>query len=239
MELDGAPAGERHAPAGVVTRWTGPGRPRRGAPALGNAVRFVWEPGAEQRAGPPAGRCAGPATPWASWRSTPTTARAGSRSSNGAGESLSYAWNADNLIASTRDPAGSRPATGTTATTVTRGAWSAASAPRAATTTRWATPSGSGRPCSRGGGHRRRLAGLRRGPQPSVPRGGRPRRLVRAETRTLRMEHRSDGQPTRIERPYGGDSEFAYDALGRVRERRDRREDPGARRASSATPSAA
>lgn len=42
------------------------------------------------------------------------------------------------------------------------------------------------------------------------------------ETRTLSVEHRSDGQPARIARPFGGDTEFVYDALGRLSERRDR-----------------
>jgi RHS repeat-associated protein len=41
-------------------------------------------------------------------------------------------------------------------------------------------------------------------------------------TATLTIEARSDGRPWRITRPGGGDSEFVYDALGRLVERRDR-----------------
>jgi RHS repeat-associated protein len=39
---------------------------------------------------------------------------------------------------------------------------------------------------------------------------------------TLRIEHRSDGQRTRITRPFGGDAEFEYDSLGQLSERRER-----------------
>ena len=42
------------------------------------------------------------------------------------------------------------------------------------------------------------------------------------ETGTLAIEVRSDGRRTRITRPSGGDSEFVYDSLGRLVERRDR-----------------
>jgi RHS repeat-associated protein len=38
----------------------------------------------------------------------------------------------------------------------------------------------------------------------------------------IRLSHRSDGRPTRIERPGGGDHEFVYDAAGRLAERRER-----------------
>jgi len=38
----------------------------------------------------------------------------------------------------------------------------------------------------------------------------------------LEMEYRSDGRPLRFRRPYGGDSEWVYDALGRLVARRDR-----------------
>jgi RHS repeat-associated protein len=41
-------------------------------------------------------------------------------------------------------------------------------------------------------------------------------------TGTLTVDARSDGRPWRIARPGGGDSEFVYDALGRLVERRDR-----------------
>jgi RHS repeat-associated protein len=43
-------------------------------------------------------------------------------------------------------------------------------------------------------------------------------------TRTLSIDYRSDGQPLRIARPYGGDTAFVYDALGRLVVRRDRAE---------------
>ena len=39
---------------------------------------------------------------------------------------------------------------------------------------------------------------------------------------TLTIERRSDGQPLAVRRPYGGDHEFSYDALGRLREQRER-----------------
>jgi RHS repeat-associated protein len=45
---------------------------------------------------------------------------------------------------------------------------------------------------------------------------------IMSTTRTLSIEYRSDGQPLRVARPYGGDTEFVYDALGRLVLRRDR-----------------
>lgn len=44
--------------------------------------------------------------------------------------------------------------------------------------------------------------------------------VSRAEV--LSVEYRSDGRPLRIRRPFGGDTELRYDALGRVVERRER-----------------
>jgi RHS repeat-associated protein len=43
-----------------------------------------------------------------------------------------------------------------------------------------------------------------------------------ATVETLVVEHRSDGQPLRVLRPSGGDTEWRYDALGRPIERRER-----------------
>lgn len=39
---------------------------------------------------------------------------------------------------------------------------------------------------------------------------------------TLTIDHRGDGRPARIARPYGGDSEFVYDALGRLVTQREK-----------------
>jgi len=39
---------------------------------------------------------------------------------------------------------------------------------------------------------------------------------------TIAIERRSDGQPLAVRRPYGGDHEFSYDALGRAVEQRER-----------------
>jgi RHS repeat-associated protein len=41
-------------------------------------------------------------------------------------------------------------------------------------------------------------------------------------THTLSMSYRSDGQRTRIDRPYGGAAEFVYDGFGELAERRER-----------------
>ena len=41
-------------------------------------------------------------------------------------------------------------------------------------------------------------------------------------TGAIAIERRSDGQPLAIRRPYGGDHELAYDALGRLVEQRER-----------------
>jgi YD repeat-containing protein len=38
----------------------------------------------------------------------------------------------------------------------------------------------------------------------------------------LSVDYRSDGRPTLIQRPYGGDGEFVYDDLGRLVEHRER-----------------
>lgn len=46
--------------------------------------------------------------------------------------------------------------------------------------------------------------------------------LLPTGTETLRIARRSDGRPLRIERPYGGDTELRYDALGRLVELRER-----------------
>jgi RHS repeat-associated protein len=43
-----------------------------------------------------------------------------------------------------------------------------------------------------------------------------------AQTDTLTIEHRSDSRRTRVRRPHGGDTEFRYDSLGRLSERRER-----------------
>ena len=39
---------------------------------------------------------------------------------------------------------------------------------------------------------------------------------------SITIERRSDGQPLAVRRPFGGDHEFSYDALGRLREQRER-----------------
>ena len=41
-------------------------------------------------------------------------------------------------------------------------------------------------------------------------------------TGAITIERRSDGQPLAVRRPYGGDHEFGYDALGRLVEQRER-----------------
>ncbi|MBW2229607.1 MAG: hypothetical protein JRH17_04420 [Deltaproteobacteria bacterium] len=52
--------------------------------------------------------------------------------------------------------------------------------------------------------------------------GGVPADPFASEVAEIQVEYRSDGQPLSIRRPYGGDSEFAYDGAGRLVSRRDR-----------------
>jgi RHS repeat-associated protein len=213
-------------PAGVVTRWSWSGDdPAQELQPSGNAVAFTWEPGGENRAAPRrrALRRASDSVGALEENAYDAAGRL-VRATNGAGESRGYGWNADNLLGEATDPAGietryrdygdhGRPQR------VERGGRSETFLYDAVGNLR----SGSGSAAFPGAGDTgvvsrsydadRNLVSLVVGDLDF---------LVSEETRTVRIERRSDGQPTRIERPYGADSEFAYDALGRLRERRDR-----------------
>ena len=75
-----------------------------------------------------------------------------------------------------------------------------------------ATPTSAGRPgiASRGFNADRELTSIEYWSQETY------------DSEQLSIERRSDGQPTRITRPYGGDTEFDYDTLGRIVSRRER-----------------
>jgi RHS repeat-associated protein len=75
-----------------------------------------------------------------------------------------------------------------------------------------ATPTSAGRPgiASRGFNADRELTSIEYWSQETY------------DSEQLSIERRSDGQPTRITRPYGADTEFDYDTLGRIVSRRER-----------------
>jgi RHS repeat-associated protein len=212
--------------AGVVTRWTWSGDDLvRELQASGNSVSFVWETGGEHRGAPErrAPRRASDSLGLLEESAYDAQGRL-LRTTNGEGESRTYSWSAENLLAAATDPAGvetryrdygehGRPRR------TERGGRSETLVYDAIGNLR----SGSGSLALPGAGDTgvlsrsydadRNLASLLVGDLDF---------LVTEDTRTLRIEYRSDGQPTRIERPYGGDSEMVYDTLGRLRERRDR-----------------
>jgi len=213
-------------PAGVVTRWTWSGDdPAQETQPSGNVVSFLWEPGGESRAAPALRplRRANDSLGLVEERGYDEKGRL-VRVTNGAGESRGYAWSAENLLASTTDPAAVETryrdyAEHGHARRVERAGRSETRVYDAVGNLR----SGSGSSALPGAGDTgvvsraydadRNLASLVVGDLDF---------LVTEETRTIRISYRSDGQATRIERPYGGDSELVYDALGRLRERRDR-----------------
>ena len=214
------------APDGAATHWIWAGD----LPALelrpsGNAVAFVWEAGAENRADPAAAPLRRATDSLGPLRENTYDAQGRLvRATNGAGESVGFAWNAENLLAAQTDAAGVE--------------------------TRFQDygEHGHARRIERAGRAEIRdydaVGNLRSGSgSASLPGAGNPGVIARGfdadrnlaalvlgsldlaapmETRSLRIDYRSDGQPLRIARPEGGDSEFDYDALGRAIARRDR-----------------
>jgi RHS repeat-associated protein len=210
------------APDGSITRWTfvDDDAVEERDPA-GRVVTLAYQPGGEDRGAP--------------WRRPLRRAADGLglleergydaagrlvRLTNGAGESASFGWSEQNLLASAVDASGLE--------------------------TRYLSPGEHGHPrrIERAGvieeldydAVGNLLVGRGNGVlTPGVVSRGydEDRNLARLElaeldlavvgaVRTLSIEHRSDGQVLRIERPFDADSELVYDALGRAVERRDR-----------------
>jgi RHS repeat-associated protein len=213
-------------PAGVLTRWNWSGDdPAQELQASGNAVSFAWEPGGENRAAPThrALRRASDSLGALEENAYDAAGRL-VRTTNGAGESRGYAWSADNLLAAATDPAGietryrdygdhGRPQRVERSSRSESLVYDSVGNLRSGSGAAGLPGAGDTGVVSRSYDADRNLATLAVGDLDF---------LVSEETRTIRIERRSDGQPTRIERPYGADSEFVYDALGRLHERRDR-----------------
>lgn len=144
------------------------------------------------------------------------------RTTNGAGESASYGWSGQNLLATAVDPAGLEMRFGDAGEhghprRIERGGVVETLDYDAVGNLLVGRGTGVLPPgiVARGYDEDRNLASLELADLDQV---------AVLETRTLEVEHRSDGQVARIARPFGGDSEFVYDALGRAVERRDRAE---------------
>jgi RHS repeat-associated protein len=213
-------------PDGVVTRWSWAGDdPLQEIQPSGNVVSFSWHPAGEDRAQPArrALRRASDGLGLVQERAYDAQGRL-VRVTNGAGESWSFSWSGENLLASATQPSGLE--------------------------TRYRDPGTHGHPRRLEHAGREEILDydavgnlLSGGGSGALPGAGAPGVVARSydadrnlaslvladladmhvtETRTLVVERRSDGQPTRIARPFGGDSEFVYDALGRAVERRDR-----------------
>jgi RHS repeat-associated protein len=212
-------------PDGAVVRWewSGDDLAIERQPS-GNVVRFAWEAGAENREDP-ARRPLRRATDTLGLVAERTYDAAGRpiRATNGAGESVALAWSAANLLASATDASGVETrfrdygehgharriergesvatreydAVGNlgfgTGSALLPGAGDTGVISRAYDADRNVT--------------RVTVAGAEVG--------------ASSPPRTIAIAHRSDGQPIAVERPDGGDSAFAYDALGRAVERRD------------------
>ncbi|HVH06697.1 MAG TPA: RHS repeat-associated core domain-containing protein [Myxococcota bacterium] len=209
---------------GVATRWewTGDDLAVERQPS-GNVVRFAWEPGAEDRADP-SRRPLRRATDALGLVAERTYDGAGRliRATNGAGESIVLAWSAQNLLASATDPSGietrfreygehGHPRRVERGESVETREYDAVGNATSATGSAALPGAGDTGVVARGWDADRNLASI-------VLAGVDGASTAR---RTLAVTHRSDGQPLRIARPEGGDSEFAYDALGRATERRD------------------
>jgi len=211
----------RTAPDGTVVRWTwSDDDVATMRDAAGRVIAYAWASAAEDRSAPwqrPLLR-ASDALGLLEERAYDAQGRL-VRTANGAGETQVFGWSGQNLLASRTDPSGLE--------------------------TRFGNPGEHGHPrrTERGGivetldydAVGNLVAGRGNGllPPGVVSRAwDEDRNLAALEvaevdfsdvrTHTITIEHRSDGQIARIERPYGGDSELVFDALGRAVERRDR-----------------
>jgi len=213
-------------PDGVATSWSwADDEPVLEAQASGNVVRFVWELAGENRRDPTRRALRSSADALGPLEQNEYDDRGRLvRTTNGAGESWSFAWNGDNLLASSSDPAGvetrfrdhgahGHPHRVERAGRSETRDYDAAGNLLAGSGSADLPGAGDTGVVSRSYDADRNLAGLLLG---DLDLAG------PLETRSLRIDYRSDGQPLRIARPEGGDSEFGYDALGRLAERRDR-----------------
>ena len=187
----------------------------------GNLVGFVWAAGAENRADParPALAQLRDGLGIRETRTYDAQGRLATRT-NGAGETWTFEWNGRGLLSERTDPAGSTTHyrdygahghpreiefAGGTVALVWDGVGNLESA-------------GMGAGSGPGGVIERRYDADRN-----------LSRLVLADldgidsstSRNLDLSYRSDGRPLRIDRPYGADTEWTYDAFGRVVSRRD------------------
>ncbi len=214
------------APDGALLRWTWAGDdPVQEIQPSGNVVSLSWQPTGENRA-QPARRALRRAADGLGLIQERTYDGQGRvvRVTNGAGESVAFAWSGENLLASVTQPSGletryrdagahGHPRRIEHAGGEETLAYDAVG--NLLSGGGGGTPPGGSAPgvVARGYDADRNLASLVLGDLAD---------MASTQTRTLTIERRSDGQPTRIGRPFGGDSEFDYDALGRAVERRDR-----------------
>jgi RHS repeat-associated protein len=187
----------------------------------GNVVDFVWAPDAENRA-EPARRALAEVRDSVGVLEARSYDAAGRLASitNGAGETWQFGWNSAGLLADVTDPAGretgyrdygshGHPRRIEGAVDALELDWDDVGNLR--------SPGGGA-----GGGPGGVIERLYDGDRNLV-------RLLLGDldafastaTRTLDLTYRSDGRPVRIDRPYGGDTEWIYDALGRRTGRRD------------------
>jgi RHS repeat-associated protein len=213
-------------PDGVTTRWTWSNDdPAQELQASGRVVTFAYQTGAEDRASPgrSALRLVRDASGTLEERSYDAAGRP-VRVANGAGEATAFAWNAENLLAAATDPAGIETryrdyGEHGHARRVERGGreevrgYDAVGNLLEGTGSAALPGAGATGIVTRGWDADRNLASLVLGDLDHD---------VSTERRTLSVTYRSDGRPARVERPYGGDSLFRYDALGRLVERSDR-----------------
>ncbi|MGI9430743.1 MAG: RHS repeat domain-containing protein [Myxococcota bacterium] len=187
----------------------------------GNIVDFVWESAGENR-GEPNRRALAEIRDTVGLVQARTYDAAGRLATiaNGAGDTWQFTWNGGGLLADVTDPAGS---TTRYRDYGTHGHPRRVEAAGAEAALDWDAVGNLRSPGAGGGGGAGGVIERQYDPGRNLSRLvlGDLDGLNSTTTRNLDLSYRSDGRRVRIDRPYGGDTEWIYDAHGRVGARRE------------------